>query len=69
MRRLVVDGNEVKARLLRIEAKQFEDADYEFIKAVIESYQYIAELSAQPGMTMDRLHELCFGSHAEASEG
>ena len=33
-----------------------------------DTYVYIAELAKEPGMTMDRLRELCLGSGAEQAE-
>jgi hypothetical protein len=63
----VLDMNEVKAMLPRAEAELDRD-DYEFLRAVVDSYAYIAELASEPGMTMDRLRELCLGSDAEQPE-
>jgi len=63
----VLDMKEVEAMLPRAEAA-FEREDYEFLLAVVDSYKYIAELAHRPGMTVDRLHELCFGSDAEQPE-
>jgi len=40
----------------------------EFLQAIAGSYAYIAELASEPGMTMDRLRELCLGSGAEQPE-
>jgi len=51
--------NEVEAMLPRAEA-ELDREDYEFLR--------IAELASQPGMTMDRLRELCLGSGAEQRE-
>jgi len=59
--------NEVEAMLPRAEA-ELDREDYEFLRAVVDSYAYIAELASQPGMTMDRLRELCLGSGAEQRE-
>ena len=58
----MLDINKVKAMMQRAEAKQFQDEDYEFVQAVADSYAYIAELAREPGMTTDRLWELCLGS-------
>jgi len=63
----VLDMNEVKAMLPRAEAELDRD-DYEFLRAVVDSYAYIAELASEPGMTMDRLRELCLGSDVEPPE-
>jgi len=60
----VLDMNEVEAMLPRAEA-ELDREDYEFLRAVVDSYAYIAELATEPGMTMDRLRELCLGSEAE----
>ena len=63
----MLDMNEVEAMLPRAEAT-FDREDYEVLRAVVDSYKYIAELASRPGMTRDRLHELCFGSDAEQPE-
>jgi len=63
----VLDMNEVEAMLPRAEA-ELDREDYEFLRAVVDSYAYIAELASEPGMTMDRLRELCLGSDAEQPE-
>ena len=60
----MLDIDEVEAMLPRAEAA-FEPEDYEFLRAVVDSYKYIAELAGRPGMTMGRLRELCFGSDAQ----
>ena len=60
----MLDMNEVEAMLPRAEA-EFDREDYEFLRAVVDSYAYIAKLASEPGMTMDRLRELCLGSVAE----
>ena len=60
----MLDMNEVEAMLPRAEA-ELDREDYEFLRAVVDSYAYIAELATEPGMTMDRLRELCLGSEAE----
>ena len=54
--------------LLPLAKAEVDPEDHELLEAIVASYRHIAELSAQPGMTMDRLHELCFGSEAEPSE-
>ena len=63
----MLDMKEVETMLPRAEAK-LDREDYEFLRAVADSYTYIAELASEPGMTMDRLRELCFGSEAEQPE-
>lgn len=63
----MLDMNEVEAMLPRAEA-ELDREDYEFLRAVVDSYAYIAELATEPGMTMDRLRELCLGSEAEQPE-
>lgn len=63
----MLDMNEVEAMLPRAEA-ELDREDYEFLRAVVDSYAYIAELASEPGMTMDRLRELCLGSDAEQPE-
>jgi len=60
----VLDINEVEAMLPRAEA-ELDREDDEFLRAMVDSYAYIAELAIQPGMTMDRLRELCLGSGVE----
>jgi hypothetical protein len=60
--------NKVEAMLRRAEAKQFQDEDYEFLRAIADSYAYLAELASEPGMTMDRLRELWLGSGVEQPE-
>jgi hypothetical protein len=63
----VLDMKKVEAMLPRAEAA-FDREDYEFLRAVVDSYKYIAELAGRPGMTMDRVRKLCLGSGAEQSE-
>lgn len=63
----MLDMNEVEAMLPRAEA-ELDREDYEFLRAVVDSYAYIAELASEPGMTMDRLRKLCLGSDAEQPE-
>ena len=63
----MLDINEVEAMLPRAEA-ELDREDDEFLRAMVDSYAYIAELAIQPGMTMDRLRELCLGSGAEQRE-
>jgi hypothetical protein len=63
----VLDINEVEAMLPRVEA-ELDREDDEFLRAMVDSYAYIAELAIQPGMTMDRLRELCLGSGVEQRE-
>jgi hypothetical protein len=62
-----LDINEVEAMLPRAEA-ELDREDDEFLRAMVDSYAYIAELAIQPGMTMDRLRELCLGSGVEQRE-
>ena len=63
----MLDMNKVEAMLPRAEVA-FDREDYEFLRAVVDSYKYIAELAGRPGMTMDHLRELCLGSGAEQPE-
>ena len=58
---------EMEAVLPRVVA-ELDREHYEALRAVVDSYKYIAELTLEPGMTMDRLHELVFGSDAEQPE-
>lgn len=64
----MLDISKVEAILHRAENKQFRDEDYELVQAIADSYAYIAELAREPGMTMDRLRELCLGPDAEQAE-
>jgi len=59
--------NKVEAMLQRAET-ELDRKDYEFLRAIADSYAYIAELASEPGMTMERLRELCWGSSAEQAE-
>jgi hypothetical protein len=43
--------------------------ELEKIKAVCESYAYLLELVRDENMTMDRLHEIMFGSAGQADGG
>jgi len=63
----VLTVHEMEA-LLPLAKAEVAPEDHELLEAVVASYRQIAEWSRQPGMTMDRLHELCFGSEAEPSE-
>ena len=63
----MLDMNKVEAMLQRAET-ELDRADYEFLRGIADSYAYIAELASEPGMTMDRLRELCLGSAAEQAE-
>jgi hypothetical protein len=64
----MLNVHEMEAMLPLAEA-EVDEEDRELLRAVVDSYKYIAELTLEPGMTMDRLHELCFGSDAEQPEG
>ena len=59
---------EMEAMLPLAEAQLDQEEDRELLRAVVDSYKYIAELTLEPGMTMDRLHELVFGPDAEQPE-
>ena len=59
--------DKVEAMLQRAKT-ELDREDYEFLRAVADSYAYVAELAVEPGMTMDRLRELCLGSGAEQAE-
>ena len=63
----MLNVHEMEALLPLAEA-EVDEEDRELLRAVVDSYRYIAELASRPGMTMDRLHELCFGSDAEQPE-
>jgi len=63
----VLDMDRVETMLQHAET-ELDREDYERLRAIADSYAYIAELARQPGMTMDRLRELCFGSDAEQAE-
>ena len=58
---------EMEAMLPRAKA-ELDREDHALLEAIVDSYKYIAELAGRPGMTMDRLHELCFGSDAAQPE-
>jgi hypothetical protein len=59
--------NKVEAMLERAKT-ELDREDYEYLRAIADSYTYIAELAREPGMTMDRLRALCLGSGAEQQE-
>ena len=63
----MLDMDKVEAMLQRAKT-ELDREDYEFLRAVADSYAYVAELAVEPGMTMDRLRELCLGSGAEQAE-
>ena len=63
----MLDMNKVEAMLRRAKT-ELDREDYEFLRAVADSYANIAELASEPGMTIDRLRELCLGSGAEQAE-
>jgi len=51
--------------LQRAEAKQFNEDDYEIIKALFESYAHLTELLKDKKTTINRLRKLLFGSSSE----
>ena len=63
----MLDMKKVEAMLQHAKT-ELDREDYEFLRAIADSYAYIAELASEPGMTMDRLRELCLGSGAEQPE-
>lgn len=63
----MLDMNQVEAMLQRAKT-ELDCEDYEYLRAIADSYAYIAELAREPGMTMDRLRELCLGSGTEQPE-
>ena len=54
--------------VLRRAESALEERDYETIKAVIESYAYIAELVGDKNTTIRRLRNLLFGASTEKTE-
>ena len=63
----MVDICEMEAVLSCAESKLNREA-YETLRAVVDSYKYIAELTLEPGMTIDRLRELYLGPNVEQPE-
>jgi len=59
-----VDMNELKDLLHRAEAA-LDEKDYAKIKAIIESYNYIAGLVGQKNITIARLRKMLFGAKTE----
>jgi len=55
--------------LRRAEAKQFEDEDYETIKALAESYVHLFELVGEKNITIGRLRKMLFGASTEKTKG
>ena len=51
--------------LQRAEAKQFNEDDYEIIKALFESYAHLTDLLKDKKTTINRLRKLLFGSSSE----
>jgi transposase len=59
-----LDMDELKDLLKRAEAA-LDEKDYETIKAVVESYAYIAELVGGKNITIARLQKMLFGASTE----
>ena len=59
-----LDMDELKGLLERTEAA-LDAKDYETIKAVVESYAYIAELVGDKNITISRLQKILFGASTE----
>jgi len=59
-----LDMDELKDLLERAEAA-LDEKDYETIKAVVESYAYIAELVGGKNITIARLQKMLFGASTE----
>jgi transposase len=59
-----LDMDELKDLLERAEAA-LEEKDYETIKAVVESYAYIADLVGDKNITITRLRKMLFGASTE----
>jgi transposase len=59
-----LDMDELKDLLQRAEAA-LDEKDYETIKAVVESYAYIAELVGGKNITIARLQKMLFGASTE----
>ena len=62
-----LDTNKLEKVLDRAESALAEE-DYETIKAVVESYAYIAELVGDKNTTIRRLRKLLFGASTEKTE-
>ena len=62
-----LDTNKLETVLSRAESALTEE-DYETIKAVVESYAYIAELVGDKNTTIRRLRKLLFGARTEKTE-
>jgi len=60
-----LDMNDLGEVLQRAEAKQFNEADYEIIKSLFESYAYLTDLLKDKKTTINRLRKLLFGSSSE----
>ncbi|MCD4727228.1 MAG: transposase [Pirellulales bacterium] len=59
-----LDMDELKDLLQRAEAS-LDEKDYETIKAVVESYTYIADLLGNKNITIARLRKMLFGANTE----
>ena len=60
-----LDRNELKDILQRAESRQFNDEDYETIKAIVESYAYLADLVGHKNTSIARLRKMLFGASTE----
>ncbi len=60
--------DELKDLLQRAEAKQFNDKDYETIKAVAESYVHLTGLLKDKNISLARLRKMLFGANTEKTE-
>ena len=60
--------DELQDLLQRAEAKQFNDKDYETIKAVAESYVHLTGLLKDKNISLARLRKMLFGANTEKTE-
>jgi transposase len=62
---LELNAEQMEALLCRIEAQQLAPADFETLRAALESYLYVTQLIDQKSTTIARLRKLLFGAGTE----
>ena len=65
---LEVDGSQLDELLRRAEQQQLDQNDRELIRAVFESYAYIANLLGDKKTSIQRLRKLLFGAQSEKTD-
>jgi len=63
-----LDMKKLQDILRRAEAKQFQDEDYETVKALVESYVHFTDLVGQKNISIRRLRKMLFGASTEKTE-